>query len=134
MKRLAFVLVCLSLIHVTPACALDDLLMSAQQRAQIDLIRETGQLPVMEKESPAPSLLINGFFFNNRNGEENGVVWVNGKQQQGNNLNNHTHLKKINKTEKTVSVQLTETGSPVPLKAGQKLMTGEGNVQDAYQQ
>jgi hypothetical protein len=121
------------LTHSAHSFALGDLLMSTEQRARIDLMRSKGYVPPIEKETPANSLQLNGFFFNNRDQRESGTIWVDGKQLKDKQLNDNLSLKKINEADKTVSIQLKETGNATPLKAGQKLLLQDGNIQDAYQ-
>lgn len=134
MKALPLMLTSFLLTHSAHAFAFGDLLMSTEQRARIDLMRTKGYVSPIEKENPANSLRINGFFFNNRDQRESGTIWVNGKQLKDKQLNDNLSLKKINETDKTVSIQLKETGNATPLKAGQKLLLQDGNIiQDAYQ-
>lgn len=133
MKALTRIIFCLACLQSAHSYALGDLLMSSEQRAKINFMRDKG-VPVSEEATPkTDAMQINGFFYKNHDQRENGVVWVNGKQLSGDELEQGMRMKKINESNKTVSVQMEKSGSSMTLKAGQKLMLDDGKIQDAYE-
>lgn len=121
--------------------ALDDLLMSVEDRAKIDVMRagnpqisdnKNSQAVVKEGSSKSQIVEINGFFFKNRDRREKGVVWVNGKPSKDLDLGSNVAVEKISERDKTVHIILKETRSTIPIKAGQKLMLKDGEIRDVY--
>lgn len=138
MKTIIGIFVCISCLYATNLYALGDLLMTVQERAKINVMRSGQAQSVVNNASvdfspKSESLELNGFFFKNRDKREQGVVWINGKQMTDSELGSDIALKKINEKDKTVSVMFKETTSTIPIKAGQKLMLDDGEIQDAYQ-
>lgn len=133
MKIFMIALIVIPCLYAAPSHALGDLLMSAEQRAQIDIMRSKSSTPIEQKETSTKAMKIDGFFFKNHDKREQGVIWVNGKQVKGTELDAGIQLKKINERDKTVSVILKDANTSTPLKAGQKLMLNDGKIQDSYE-
>ena len=133
MKTLFTAFLIISCFHTEPSLALDDLLMTAQQRAQINIIRSKDHSLTEVQQPLVETMKIDGFFFNNNDKSQQGVLWINGKQIKDRGQGESVELKDINQQEKTVSIIIKGASTSTPLKAGQKLMLNDGQIQDAYQ-
>lgn len=132
MKNKRFILSFLLCIQPIHALAIGDLMLSVKQRAAIDVARENGVTDVGD-EVPLDEVRMNGFFFNNNDKQEKGVVWVNGKQVSKQAVVNGVRLKKVNERDKIISLTLEKTQSSIPIKAGQTLLLNDGQIKESFE-
>lgn len=133
MKTIISAIICIFCVYTSNLYALGDLLMTVQERAQVDSMRSKNA-PIIKSNKIIKSIKIDGFFFKNKDKLEKGIVWINGKQITSPELGSGMMLKKINEQDKTISVMFKETRSTTPIKAGQKLVLDDGEIQDFHQQ
>ena len=122
--------------------SLGDLMLTEQQRKQLDALREGKHIVNTAKPSTNSTALpkkatrpikVNGFYYSE--GERHAPrLWVNGAQKTDKNISPSITVRGIDHDKKTVRLK-TGSDSQVPnsIKAGQVLDVDKGRVKSAYE-
>jgi hypothetical protein len=136
MRYLITILAILLCCSPVQAEALGKLFFTPEERAALDRERLNGGLPASQaSDAPVESVTLNGHI--KRSGGKS-TVWINGKSQnEYPNGYKSDASKQVKVTEKKndpgeVAVKLPDSNRTYPLKVGQTLTPGNGEIREGY--
>lgn len=121
--------------------AFGDLMLSEQQRQELDALREgkhliTNTSTITEKKADKPvpkNVKVNGFYYR-RDERHAPRLWVNGEQTRNKELTPAIKVRRIERDKQTVKLKAHSNESlPTSIKAGEVLDFEKRDTRDAYE-
>lgn len=126
---------CMILLFVQPVFSFGDLMSSKAHRERLNVQRSLGLEFSAPERKRSTGFKVDGFYFNSKDGKEQGGVWFNGKAEynvkKNHVLPNGMVVKRLNEDEASLSIM--KDNQRYSVRAGQGIVTEQVEIKDAFQ-